>query len=361
MSCVSCHGRIDQEIEVHQEKPLNMAFCLECHRDPAPNIRPVELVTKLDWVPDRDPREIGRGDYRAETFESAYELLGVPPMSLISIKTERPRTGPAQVLAQPRSAGGHAGVPRMGGARISGERDAKCWTAIRAAPCLKLMAASFGLAGLAACRRPVEHILPYSKGVEDLIPGQAYFYSTVMSLGGQVTGLLVETHDGRPTKIEGNPDHPCSLGAATAMQQASILNLYDPDRSRKVLEGGKESSWQKFEAYREVALAGRWIGAAVPERVGDFAVARWHCAPTRSRNFPRPNGSSTKPFQRDNERAGAMLAFGQPVDAAYRVRQSQSDRGVSIPISWGWIRRRRFPPSNFPSAATLRAKKIWKR
>lgn len=59
VSCVSCHGRIDQMEEVHQEKPLNMAFCLECHRDPAPNIRPAELVTKLDWVPDKDPREIG--------------------------------------------------------------------------------------------------------------------------------------------------------------------------------------------------------------------------------------------------------------------------------------------------------------
>jgi len=60
VSCVSCHGRIDQMIEVHQEKPLNMGFCLDCHRDPAPNIRPVELVTQLDWKPDRDPREIGQ-------------------------------------------------------------------------------------------------------------------------------------------------------------------------------------------------------------------------------------------------------------------------------------------------------------
>jgi len=60
VSCVSCHGRIDQMVEVRQEKPLNMAFCLECHRDPAPNIRPVELVTRLDWVPDRDPRAIGQ-------------------------------------------------------------------------------------------------------------------------------------------------------------------------------------------------------------------------------------------------------------------------------------------------------------
>jgi hypothetical protein len=63
VSCVSCHGRIDQMIEVHQDKPLNMAFCLECHRDPAPNVRPAELVTKLDWQPDpalgKDARQIG--------------------------------------------------------------------------------------------------------------------------------------------------------------------------------------------------------------------------------------------------------------------------------------------------------------
>jgi hypothetical protein len=59
VSCVNCHGRIDQMVEVHQEKPLNMAFCIACHSDPAPNIRPAELVTKLDWVPDRDPRAIG--------------------------------------------------------------------------------------------------------------------------------------------------------------------------------------------------------------------------------------------------------------------------------------------------------------
>jgi hypothetical protein len=60
VSCVSCHGRIDQMIEVKQEKPLNMAWCLECHRNPEANIRPAELVTKLDWVPDGDPAEIGR-------------------------------------------------------------------------------------------------------------------------------------------------------------------------------------------------------------------------------------------------------------------------------------------------------------
>jgi hypothetical protein len=60
VSCVTCHGRVDQMAEVHQVKPLSMAWCLECHRNPAPEIRPRELITKLDWVPDRDPAEIGR-------------------------------------------------------------------------------------------------------------------------------------------------------------------------------------------------------------------------------------------------------------------------------------------------------------
>jgi hypothetical protein len=60
VSCVSCHGRVDQEVEVRQQQPLNMAWCLDCHRNPAARIRPPELVTKLDWVPDRDPEEIGR-------------------------------------------------------------------------------------------------------------------------------------------------------------------------------------------------------------------------------------------------------------------------------------------------------------
>jgi hypothetical protein len=76
VSCVSCHGRIDQEIEVHQEKPLNMAFCLDCHRDPAPNLRPTELVTKLDWVPDRDPRAIGEEIIRAKHINPPVNCSG---------------------------------------------------------------------------------------------------------------------------------------------------------------------------------------------------------------------------------------------------------------------------------------------
>lgn len=96
---------------------------------------------------------------------------------------------------------------------------------------LKLMAASFGLAGLTACSRPVERILPAAKGVEGVVPGKATYYATAMSLAGSAVGLLAESHDGRPTKLEGNGLHPGSRGAASAFAQASVLGLYDPDRS----------------------------------------------------------------------------------------------------------------------------------
>jgi molybdopterin-containing oxidoreductase family iron-sulfur binding subunit len=114
---------------------------------------------------------------------------------------------------------------------------------------LKLMAASFGLAGLTACRRPVENILPLSKAVDDYIHGQPVFYNTVMSLGGAAQGLTIETNDGRPTKVEGNPDHPWSLGRARGFHQASVLQLYDPDRALAFKDGDRNATWEEFNQF----------------------------------------------------------------------------------------------------------------
>jgi MoCo/4Fe-4S cofactor protein with predicted Tat translocation signal len=179
---------------------------------------------------------------------------------------------------------------------------------------LKLMAASFGLAGMTACRRPLTHILPNSAGLEDYIPGAAYFYATVTSLGGQAMGLLVETHDGRPTKIEGNPDHPASLGAATALVQASLLSLYDPDRSNKVLEGTAASDWQKFEAYVKTLALGDGSGLRfLSETVVSPSLSALRAQALA--RFPKAKWVEYEALARENERAGAALAFGQPVDA----------------------------------------------
>ncbi len=112
---------------------------------------------------------------------------------------------------------------------------------------MKVMGASLAMAGLTGCRRPVERVLPYARKPEDVVPGIPNFYATAMPMGGYVQPLLVESHEGRPTKVEGNPEHPMSRGATDVYAQASVLDLYDPDRSRRARrrEGG-DASWADF-------------------------------------------------------------------------------------------------------------------
>jgi len=178
---------------------------------------------------------------------------------------------------------------------------------------LKILAASFGLAGMAACRRPEYRLAPQARGRQDYVPGAAYNYTSAFSLGGHASGILVQTYEGRPTKIEGNPDHPSSLGAATALAQASVLSVYDPDRSKAVLEGGKESTWEKFEAAVKGLSLGdgsglRFLSGAVTSPTLDSlrgeALKRW----------PKAKWVEYEAVARDNERAGAVMAFGQAVN-----------------------------------------------
>jgi len=111
---------------------------------------------------------------------------------------------------------------------------------------LGLMGASIALAGLAGCRRPVEKIIPYVVAPEEIVPGIPNFYATSVQRGFDSIGLIIENHEGRPTKIEGNTKHPSSLGKTNSFTQAEILNLYDPDRSTGVLHNGGASSLEKF-------------------------------------------------------------------------------------------------------------------
>jgi MoCo/4Fe-4S cofactor protein with predicted Tat translocation signal len=108
---------------------------------------------------------------------------------------------------------------------------------------LQIMGASMALAGLSACRRPVENILPFVKAPEGMIPGVPVNYATAMPFRGSLRPLLVESSDGRPTKIEGNPDHPHMQGASTVFEQAALLGLYDPDRSQHTYRGDVKVSW----------------------------------------------------------------------------------------------------------------------
>ncbi|MBS2024366.1 MAG: TAT-variant-translocated molybdopterin oxidoreductase [Deltaproteobacteria bacterium] len=111
----------------------------------------------------------------------------------------------------------------------------------------QLLGASAALAGLAACvRRPHEQLLPYTRTPEGVVPGRAQHYASSSTLGGYATGLLVTSHTGRPTKIEGNPEHPASLGATGLLEQASVLGLYDPDRPATVKHHGQDKSYRGF-------------------------------------------------------------------------------------------------------------------
>jgi molybdopterin-containing oxidoreductase family iron-sulfur binding subunit len=192
---------------------------------------------------------------------------------------------------------------------------------------LKLMGASLGLAGLTACSRPVENILPAAKGVEDQIPGNPLFYATAMSLGGVATGLLVEAHDGRPTKIEGNPDHPFSRGAASAFHQASILGLYDPDRSREVIHDAQPATWDEFAAFAKehfgaaptgVRFLSQTVNSPSLEAVRAYALGR----------FPEAKWIEYEPISDDQILAGAELAFGRAVQPVYHL--DQADVVVSL-------------------------------
>src|SRR5450432_2323918 len=120
---------------------------------------------------------------------------------------------------------------------------------------MQLLGVSTAIATVgAACRKPNEKIIPFVRRPEEITPGNALHFATAYALEGYTTGVLVESHEGRPTKIEGNPAHPASLGATDSFAQAEVLTLYDPDRSQHVLKAGKASTWAEFLTALAAAL-----------------------------------------------------------------------------------------------------------
>ena len=188
---------------------------------------------------------------------------------------------------------------------------------------LKLMAAGFGLAGLTACRRPVEKILPLSKGVEGYVHGRPLHYATAIECCGVASGLVVECNEGRPTKVEGNPRHPFSLGATNAFQQAVILDLYDPDRARQVQKQGVRSSWADFESW--------WLeqSAKLGDGAGLRILSTRSTSPTLealkaeiAKKYPQSAWIEYEPVTFERAIEGARLAFGQPLVPHYRYDQA---------------------------------------
>lgn len=191
---------------------------------------------------------------------------------------------------------------------------------------LKVMGASLALAGFTACtRQPAEKIVPYVRQPEEIIPGRPLFYATAMAIGGVATGLLVESHEGRPTKIEGNPLHPGSLGAADVFAQAAVLDLYDPDRSRTVTNLGEIRPWPALlAAIRAAALTDQPLGGAgirlLTPSVSSPTLA-WQIQDVL-RRFPNSKWHQWDAAGREHAKSGAMLAFGERVETQYRLDQA---------------------------------------
>jgi MoCo/4Fe-4S cofactor protein with predicted Tat translocation signal len=196
---------------------------------------------------------------------------------------------------------------------------------------LKLMGASLALAGLSGCLSSApaptdEKIVPYVKQPEEVIPGKPLYFASAMPLAGYGRGILAESHMGRPTKIEGNPSHPASLGATDVFMQASILDLYDPDRAHVLNDAGRIATWEGFLASVEGELTLQRLNGGP----GPAILTETVTSPTLSfqlqqllEKFPKTRWYQYDAAARDAARAGARLAFGDDVDTLYRFDRAE--------------------------------------
>jgi len=187
---------------------------------------------------------------------------------------------------------------------------------------VKLMGGTLALAGLSGCViQPPEKIVPRVRDQEDDLPGKSLFFATAMTLGGIATGLLAESYEGRPIKLEGNPDHPGSLGATDVLAQAELLEMYDPDRSQNVTLRGTQNTWENFmRALRASVEENRADGGAGIRFLSETVTSPTLQAQMRqiATELPGSRWYQYEPVNADNAMAGARLAFGSPVNTVYK-------------------------------------------
>ncbi len=193
---------------------------------------------------------------------------------------------------------------------------------------MKIMAASFALGGLglAGCRRPEQYVLPWGKSVEGVIQGLPLYFATAMPLRNSALPLLAETHQGRPTKLEGNPSYAPHGSASTLLAQASVLDLYDPDRATKhTIKGSDATPAQVAELFASLGQTAAGNGGE-----GVAFLAEESSSPTRARllgklkaKFPRAVWAEFEPVQDLPPAAAAHAAFGRNVKPLYRFAKAK--------------------------------------
>lgn len=234
-----------------------------------------------------------------------------------------------------------------------------------------VVGASVAMTGLAGCvRRPENHIVPYSRTPEEFLPGIKQHFATATSLNGAAIGLLVESHEGRPTKIEGNPDHPLSFGKTSAMHQGMVLDLYDPGRMRVPRKDKAPTSWDAadtflkahFKALRDKRGTGVAILApAVPGPTFQQLKRRIKSS------LPAAKWYTWEPVSEDNQREGLKLTFGQTLRPHYRLSEATTvftlggdplvTEGDSVANARGWAETRKLdgPQSGMSRLYTIEA------
>jgi len=191
---------------------------------------------------------------------------------------------------------------------------------------LTLLGASLSLAGLVGCRRPEEEIVPFVRPPEGVTPGIPRRYATTMPFGQSAYGLVVHSHEGRPTKIEGNELHPSTLGSSNALIQASILTLYDPDRSQRVLDAGQPADWDAFVAawgaLEQTHLEdGGTRLAVLSEPFHSPTLAR--LAVAFRQRFPQARWVTYAPVNDDSVDRGIALATGRALQPLYHFERAR--------------------------------------
>ena len=191
---------------------------------------------------------------------------------------------------------------------------------------MQLMAAALALAEGGCVRAPPEPIVPYAREPEGLLDGLPLYFATALTRGGYAHGVLVESQMGRPTKIEGNPAHPASLGSTGPIEQGRILELWDPERSRSCLQRGEIVSGDALVAHLQARTAqwGATQGQGLRILRGATSSPTWQAQESAFlARYPEARVHTYEPLNRDAIYEGALLALGRPVDPVYHLDRAR--------------------------------------